>query len=83
MRGHSSHTTTIFVFYLIYQLHVSTIVNLAIIKLDKIVREPTQYSVIQYNILTLKITLYHIVLYGFSDNCIQPDDGRINNGRNM
>jgi hypothetical protein len=33
--------------------------------------------------LTLKIILYHIVLYGFSDNCIQPDDGRIKNGRNI
>jgi hypothetical protein len=33
--------------------------------------------------LTLKIILYHIVLYGFSYSCVQPDDGRINNGRNM
>jgi hypothetical protein len=77
MRGRSSHNTTIFVFYLIYQLHVSAIVNSAIIRLDTIFRETIQYNVIQYNLQ------YHIVLYGFSENCIQLDDGRINNGRNM
>ena len=25
----------------------------------------------------------YFVLYSFSDNCIQPDDGQIRNGRNM
>ena len=25
----------------------------------------------------------YILLYSFSDNCIQPDDGQIRNGRNM
>jgi hypothetical protein len=50
MHGHSSHNTTIIVFYLIYQLHVSAIVNSAIIRLDTIIRETVQYSVIQYNL---------------------------------
>jgi hypothetical protein len=50
MRGHSSHNTTTFVFYLIYQLHVSTVVNPAIIRLDTIVRETIRYNVIQYNL---------------------------------
>jgi hypothetical protein len=50
MRGHSSHDTTIFVIYLIYQIHVSAIVNSAIIRLDTIVRETVQYNVIQYNL---------------------------------
>jgi hypothetical protein len=39
MHGHSSHNTTIFVFYLIYRLHVLAIINSAIIRLDTIVRE--------------------------------------------
>jgi hypothetical protein len=50
VRGHSSGNTTIFVFYLIYQLHVSAIVNSAIIRLDTIVRETIRYNVIQYNL---------------------------------
>ena len=33
--------------------------------------------------MTLMIILYYIILYSFSDNCIQPDDGQIRNGRNM
>jgi len=27
------------------------------------------------------IVLYYIILYSFSDNRIQPDDGQIRNGR--
>ena len=29
------------------------------------------------------IILYYIILYSFSDNCIQPDDGQTKNGRNI
>jgi hypothetical protein len=50
MRGRSSYNTTIFAFYLIYQLYVSAIVNSAIIRLDTIIRETMQYNVIQYNL---------------------------------
>jgi hypothetical protein len=35
---------------LVYQLHVSAIVNSAIIRMDTIVRETIQYNVIQYNL---------------------------------
>ena len=35
-------------------------------------------------LLTLSLMIIHyIALYGSSDNCIQPDDGLITNGRNM
>jgi cytochrome b561 len=50
MCGHSSHNITMYVFYLIYQLHVSAIVNSAIIRSDTTVRETIQYNVIQYNL---------------------------------
>jgi len=29
------------------------------------------------------IIVYYIILYNFSDSCVQPDDGQIRNGRNM
>jgi hypothetical protein len=50
MRGHSSRNTTIFDLYLIYPLHVSAIVNSAIIRLNTIVRETVQYNVTLYNV---------------------------------
>jgi len=46
MHGHRSHNTTIFAnFYITYQLHVSAISDLAIIRLDTIIRE-TIYCII-------------------------------------
>jgi hypothetical protein len=53
MCGNSSHNTTTYVFYLIYQIHVSAIVNPAVIRLDTIVRDTIntiQYNMIQYNL---------------------------------
>jgi hypothetical protein len=50
MCGHSSHNTTIFVFYLIYQLHVSAVLNSVIIRLNTIIRGTIQYNVTQYNL---------------------------------
>jgi len=42
-----------------------------------------QYNYISISILRMMIILYYIILYSFSDNCIQPDDGQIRNGRNI
>ena len=42
----------------------------------------TLHYIIWYYIISYIIS-YHTILYTFSDNCIQPDDGQIRNDRNM
>jgi len=46
MHRHSSHNTTILQLYITYQLHVSAISDLAIIRLDTIIRETIKRNII-------------------------------------